>query len=726
MFVRSLLIENFRAIQHVELSFQRQVTVLIGENGCGKSSILNALEAVLGRNVPKDGFSIRASDFHRYAFGDSLSETLDDPQATDMRIVIGFGGSYAGTKRKGEQDGDFETPGAFGTDRRAPGTDEILELGRSQGRILRADEASEYYKKSNSQGYRSSVSSSQGMADAAGSGGGWGKIQDSSAGDPSSGGALPEDGFGCLHRFCTDDFMVNLELRGGRLVRVFSFYLCVEAKRCDNQVKVDYRFENERHEPIKLDNPLDYLKTIKTVCPLLRIRPGALLPPIKDGQEGMAAQDNVDSLFRQAYSELTEDSRYSARDFIATHREQLETSLNELEQILVHNADDESSELDSDIYTAISDRDNAATGKHEQEREDRYTRTLQEGEQPDLALIEERLSAPLSTLNPLFNKGERSESRRRDYDRFSALLRGTGARSLAMLAFADSFFKAQASTGSGDGESPNCDYYPLLSVENPEDDLHPLMLTSVWSLIDRMSPQRLLSTNSSDLLSAVPLTGMRRIVRSADGLAKIYQVHSGHIHINDLRRIAYHLRIRRGTALFMRFWLLVEGETECWLLPEVARAMGYDLWGEGVEFVEFAQCGLTPLVNLANELGISWHLLADGDKAGHTYGKLAAPHAKSRGLGRVTVLKQLDIENCFWENGYEHVFRMIAGPAQKGTKKAEKSKDVIKRAIRIASKPGLALALGRAMQAAGTEGIPAQLRDMIYDAVRTARRQGRG
>ena len=69
---------------------------------------------------------------------------------------------------------------------------------------------------------------------------------------------------------------------------------------------------------------------------------------------------------------------------------------------------------------------------------------------------------------------------------------------------------------------------------------------------------------------------------------------------------------------------------------------------------------------------------------------------------------------------------MIAGPAQKGTKKAEKSKDVIKRAIRIASKPGLALALGRAMQAAGTEGIPAQLRDMIYDAVRTARRQGRG
>ena len=58
MFVRSLLVENFRSIKKVDISFQSRVTVLIGENGCGKSSILNALEAVLGRNVPKDGFDI--------------------------------------------------------------------------------------------------------------------------------------------------------------------------------------------------------------------------------------------------------------------------------------------------------------------------------------------------------------------------------------------------------------------------------------------------------------------------------------------------------------------------------------------------------------------------------------------------------------------------------------------------------------------------------------------
>ncbi len=133
------------------------------------------------------------------------------------------------------------------------------------------------------------------------------------------------------------------------------------------------------------------------------------------------------------------------------------------------------------------------------------------------------------------------------------------------------------------------------------------------------------------------------------------------------------------------------------------------------------------MANLANELGISWHLLADGDKAGHTYGKLAKPYAEAAGLGRITVLKEIDIENCFWESEYDYkdIFRKIAGPAQQGNKKGEKSKDLIKRAIRVASKPGLALALGKAMQDKGPEMVPDQLRMMIYDAVGAARRQGR-
>ncbi|MGM9997848.1 MAG: ATP-dependent nuclease [Candidatus Bruticola sp.] len=682
MFVRSLLIENFRSIKKVDISFQSRVTVLIGENGCGKSSILNALEAVLGRNVPKDGFDISASDFHRnretFYYQSKFSES-EDLQTKNMRIVIGFGGSFSSNHSE-----PLIAPLTQGT-------------ADDADRIMRADEASELFR-------RQQQNSECETADNKTASAAWEQKACAS--------------YSSLQKFKKDVFMTDLLLRGGRIARVLNFYLCVEAIREGSQVFTKYYFEDASHNRIELDNPLEYLKTIKTVCPFLRIRPGALLPPIRSGQEQRPAQDKVDSLFSQAYSELTENAEFSAQEFIASHRDELERSLNNLEKILVHNADDETERIDS----AVDEASEISEDEDIRGNFDRYTRILS-SQKRDGQIIKERLQAPLSTLNPLL-EGDSGESD--DYERFSALLRGTGARSLAMLAFADSFFKAQAQ-GFDEANQGSGDYYPLLSVEDPEAYLHPLMLTSVWSLIDRMSPQRLLSTNNSDLLSAVPLTSIRRMVRSSEGIASIYKVNSGHVHINDLRRIAYHLRIRRGAALFMRFWLLVEGETECWLLPEIARVLGFDLWSEGIELVEFAQCGLGPLANLANELGIGWHLLADGDKAGHTYGKIARPYAEASKLGKITVLKEVDIENCFWESEYNYkdVFRKIAGPAPQGGKKGEKSKDLIKRAIRVASKPGLALALGKAMQDKGPEMVPDQLRKMIYDAVGTARKQGR-
>ncbi|MBQ7502382.1 DUF2813 domain-containing protein, partial [bacterium] len=85
MYLSSLYVENFRAIRQLKVSFEHNVTVMIGENGCGKSSLLNALEAVLGRNVPKDRFDIKVTDFHRPFF--------NEPQAENMKIVLGFRGS---------------------------------------------------------------------------------------------------------------------------------------------------------------------------------------------------------------------------------------------------------------------------------------------------------------------------------------------------------------------------------------------------------------------------------------------------------------------------------------------------------------------------------------------------------------------------------------------------------------------------------------------------------
>lgn len=691
VFIRSLLIENFRAIQHLEISFDRRITVMVGENGCGKSSVLNALEAVLGRNVPKDSFDIKASDFYRHIPSSDDMEPVaaeGDSQTSKMRLMIEFGGSYADgcgvsdqTPLEGSSGGDSHNAMAE--------KDHVLRADEAAAEALRREKAE-------------AVPSESFRADAA---------------EGTDGGEDKEDSCFSLKRFRTRDFMIDLPLKDGRVIKVLSFYLCVDAERGDDDtVSFEFWFEDDRHRRIKLDEPLEYLKTLKNVSPFLRIRPGVLNHPARGAQ--YQSGSSIDSLFSQAFSELT-GAEYSAEKFIESNRDVLYSRLSYLERFFASGSSAAAAAIDSEIDDASEEEDSAA-GSHSM---DRYTKTLSERSKKGLAIIEEHLLAPRSIVSAsLMDSGEFeiSDSWPGYTNKFNNLLRSTAARELTMLVFADAFFRTQAEDrGSGTKGS----YFPILSVEEPEAHLHPIMLTSVWNLIDSMFPQRILSTNSSDLLTAVPLTGMRRMVRTPDGIGTVYRVHRSHIHINDLRRIAYHLRIRRGTAMFMRFWILVEGETECWILPEVARAMGYDLWEEGVELVEFAQCGLTPLAKLANEMGICWHLLADGDKAGRTYGKLAHPLA-DKALGRVTVLNQADIENCFWENGYSDVFKAIAGPAPNqggGGHKAEKAKDTIKRAIRVASKPGLALALGRAMQSRGIENVPKQLYDLILDAVRTAR-----
>jgi putative ATP-dependent endonuclease of OLD family len=290
------------------------------------------------------------------------------------------------------------------------------------------------------------------------------------------------------------------------------------------------------------------------------------------------------------------------------------------------------------------------------------------------------------------------------------LLRGSGARSLAMLAFAGAYLQARG------GAMLDSDVRPLITVEDPETKLHPLMLTSVWNLIQRLAAQKIVTTNSADLLAAIPLGNLRRLTRAASGRVVVHRVPDRGMSLEELRRIAYHLRVRRGSALFMRFWLLVEGETEFWLLPEIARALKLDLRQEGVECLEFAQSGLTPLVRLASHLGIGWHLLSDGDRAGYSYFQQASLLADSV-TGRVTVLRAHDIEQCLWDYGYSQIFYQAAGLRKS---RHTKPRVIIEQALKNYSKPELAILLGEAMRASGSPGIPEPLEDIVRGAVHWA------
>jgi putative ATP-dependent endonuclease of OLD family len=88
------------------------------------------------------------------------------------------------------------------------------------------------------------------------------------------------------------------------------------------------------------------------------------------------------------------------------------------------------------------------------------------------------------------------------------------------------------------------------------------------------------------------------------------------LNAEDGRRIAFHIRFNRASSLFARCWLLVEGETETWVINELARQCGHHFDAEGIKVIEFAQSGLKPLIKFARRMGIEWHVLVDGDEAG--------------------------------------------------------------------------------------------------------------
>jgi len=298
---------------------------------------------------------------------------------------------------------------------------------------------------------------------------------------------------------------------------------------------------------------------------------------------------------------------------------------------------------------------------------------------------------------------------------------GAGTQSLAVLFLFEAFLNAKLA------EAFTAESEPILALEEPEAHLHPSAVRALWGTLDGLKGQKVLATHSGDLLSVVPLPCIRRLARKG-GVVQAFRVNPGTLSKDDERKIGYHIRAKRGALFFARCWLLVEGESEYWFLPEAAHLTGKDFESNGVACLEFSQCGLEPFAKLANELGIEWHVLVDGDAEGAKYEKTATGLiGAALKEDRITRLTK-DFEHTLWDHGYDHVYESSVGrPQQRAMIKSAEGdpdypREVIKAALSGVGKPALSVAVVEAMSSPGSPGVPPEIAVVINKVHELVRR----
>lgn len=264
--------------------------------------------------------------------------------------------------------------------------------------------------------------------------------------------------------------------------------------------------------------------------------------------------------------------------------------------------------------------------------------------------------------------------------------------------------------------------HPILIFEDPESRLHPRMVTILWELTQYLPIQRITTTNSVELLSQASLRDICRLVRYTDR-TRAYQLNRRDLSKEDLRRLTFHIHHNRSLALFSRTWILVEGETEVWLLSEIAELLGIHLAMEGIRIVEFAQSGLRPLIKYAQAMGIEWYALTDGDEAGRKYADIVKMmiNEQEKPEDRLTILPRSDIEHFFYVEGFDQVFvRLAHWIAQNNVYPMHK---IIQRAIQRTSKPDLAIAISNEIEQRGTQSIPLLFKRLFSKVLNLSRTQ---
>lgn len=221
---------------------------------------------------------------------------------------------------------------------------------------------------------------------------------------------------------------------------------------------------------------------------------------------------------------------------------------------------------------------------------------------------------------------------------------GEGAQSLAVLLLFDAYLRRRLGEEAGTAE-------PITILEEPEAHLHPAASRLLMEVVQRFPGQKIVSTHSGDLIGGIDPRSVRRLVYR-EGEVRAYRADFDSLAEKDERTFRRAIRRGRGDLLFSRCWLLYEGETEAVVFHGVAEALGLDLDRHGVSTLQCSEVPAGALFRIANQFGIPWYLVYDGDLGRRQYESPALANLDGAAAGDRLLCPYPNIEQYLNDNGF--------------------------------------------------------------------------
>lgn len=195
-------------------------------------------------------------------------------------------------------------------------------------------------------------------------------------------------------------------------------------------------------------------------------------------------------------------------------------------------------------------------------------------------------------------------------DSFPMEHHGMGTRSWSSLLTLKAFIKFLEINSN---DNP---FFPIIAIEEPESHLHPNAQKKLYSQINSMIGQKIISTHSPYVAGASQLSEIRNFYK--DEVVKCGRIDSANLNDEWKRKIDRQVVQSRGEIFFSKFLVLFEGETEEQALPilfekhfnKSSVEMGVDFVGVG------SYTSYLPFIRFAEDLKIPWIILSDNDQNG--------------------------------------------------------------------------------------------------------------